>query len=241
MKYKEEKNGYDDLPHPKGNKYMKDKDHRKKKDCECPDHHHHHPNEKKCDCHKHDDHHCHHGFEKPYHDGHCDCGHHHQHDCDHHRNCDCGRDHDHHHHCGCGHHHRHHHGCHHHHDHCRRLLCDDDFRLRLGGLQNNMNFKLRQLIGCLVDLELEDGRKMEAQICYVGTNFVEIKNFDDILDPEPHPDPHPHVEAESPNLDQEVDAALEDESSDPKRHCSSWIIPVDKIKYVKVHHEDKCC
>ncbi|WP_409254166.1 hypothetical protein V1502_09785 [Bacillus sp. SCS-153A] len=105
-----------------------------------------------------------------------------------------------------------------------------------------MNFKLRQLIGCLVDLELEDGRKMEVQICYVGTNFVEVKKFDDIVEPYPNPDTELHAEAESPELDQVVDAALADESSSsPKRHCSSWIIPVDKIKYVKVHHEDKCC
>ncbi|EDL64246.1 hypothetical protein BSG1_00165 [Bacillus sp. SG-1] len=119
------------------------------------------------------------------------------------------------------------------------MLCDDDFRLRLGGLQNNMNFKLRQFIGCLVEFELEDGRKMEVQICYVGTNFVEVKKFDDIVDPAP--DPHQQEEPDTPDYEQADDAALADESSDHKRHCSSWIILVEKIKYVKIHHEDKCC
>ena len=257
MKFKDEKK-FDDVHHPMGKKYPKEREPRKKKPTDCPDEdhhhhdHHHHPNEKSCDCHKHHDRHCHHGFEKPFHDHHCDCDRHHHHDCDHRRcDCDCHHHHDcdrrhcdchhkhHHNHCGCGHHHRHHPDCHHRHDHCRRLLCDDDFRLRLGGLQNNLNFKLRQLIGCLVDLELEDGRKMEAQICYVGTNFVEIKKFDDIMDPVLDPDQN--EEPESLDHEQPEDIELADESSEPKRHCSSWIIPVEKIKYVKIHHEEKCC
>jgi hypothetical protein len=192
-----------------------------------------HPNEKPCGCHEHDHKRCHHGYEQPYHD-HRDYhsgGHHHHHD------CGCGHHH-HHNDCGCGHHH---HDCghHHHHNHCRRFLCDDDFRLRLGGLLNNLNFKLRQLIGCMVELELDDSRKLEAEICFVGTNFVEVKNYGEVFEPEPEPG---EEEPESPDIPEQPDAAA-DENEDvdePEKHCYSWIIPMEKIKYVQVYHGEKC-
>lgn len=58
---------------------------------------------------------------------------------------------------------------------CDRFLCDADFRLRLGGLQGGLNFRLRQLIGCNVRFELEEGKKLVAKIRFVGSDFVEIE------------------------------------------------------------------
>lgn len=51
---------------------------------------------------------------------------------------------------------------------CRRFICDDDFRLRLGGLQDGLNFRLRQLIGCKVEIQLEDDQVIRGKICHVG-------------------------------------------------------------------------
>jgi hypothetical protein len=220
-------------------KLLKERDHHRDRhdnhhEKEKHEYHNHHPNEKPCGCHEHDDKKCHHGYEEPYHDHrdyhsgshHSNCGHHHHH----HDDCGCGHQHHHRRDCGCG---------HHHHNHCRRYLCDDDFRLRLGGLQNNLNFKLRQLIGCMVELELEDSRKIEAEICFVGSNFVEVKRFGDVTEPEPEPgedDPESPDIPEQPE-DVENDHETEDEH---EKHCYSWIIPVDKIKYVQVYHEEKC-
>lgn len=98
--------------------------------------------------------------------------HHNFHDIDHH-------DHDHH-----NHHHDHHHFNDHHCDDfhrrdfiCDRFLCDDDFRFRLGGLKGNLNFRLRQLIGCIVKFKLENGKKIIAKVCFVGSDFVELEQL----------------------------------------------------------------
>jgi|GEM_PF-2207666 len=221
-------------------KLLKKRDHHRERhdnhhEKEKHEYHNHHPNEKPCSCHEHEHKRCHHGYEEPYHncrnnhlDGHhCDCGHHHHH----HDNCG-----DHHHHnrdCGCG---------HSHHNHCRRFLCEDDFRLRLGGLLNNLNFKLRQHIGCMVELELEDSKKIEAEICFVGTNFVEVKKYGDVTEPDPEPgedDPESPDIQDQPN-DMENDNEMDD-AKEKEKHCYSWIIPVDKIKYVQVYHGEKYC
>ncbi|QOR67624.1 hypothetical protein IM538_05645 [Cytobacillus suaedae] len=110
---------------------------------------------------------------------------HFDHRLDHHNGHGHHHGHDHHH----GHHHGHdnfdHHGCHdfHHRDFiCDRFLCDDDFRLRLGGLQGNLNFRLRQLIGCKVKFELEGDDKIIAKVCFVGSDFVEVEVLDDKKD-----------------------------------------------------------
>lgn len=104
--------------------------------------------------------------------------HHHQHDSHHHH--DDHRHHDEHHH-----HHDDHH--HHHDDHhfedciCERFFRDDHFRVRLGGLAHGLNFRLRQLIGCIVKLKVNCGgdcKKILAEICYVGNNFIEVKILD---------------------------------------------------------------
>ncbi|QGS69219.1 hypothetical protein CV093_15535 [Oceanobacillus sp. 143] len=76
---------------------------------------------------------------------------------------------------------RHHNHCNHHDSHhherdfiCDRFICDSDFRLRLGGLQGGLNFRLRQLIGCVVKLELEENKEIVGNICFVGSDFVEV-------------------------------------------------------------------
>lgn len=190
-----------------------------------------HPNEKPCGCHEHDHKRCHHGYEKPYNDysDYRSSAHHSHHDC----GCNHHHHHPHHHDCRCGHHHDC--GCHHnHHNHCRRFLCDDDFRLRLGGLLHNLNFKLRQLIGCMVELELEDSRKIEAEICFVGSNFVEVQKYGDVYEPEPG-----EGEPDSSDITEPQDAAG-DEYEEAAKHCYSWIIPIEKIKYVQVFHGKRC-
>jgi hypothetical protein len=96
-------------------------------------------------------HHRHHDFHHNHHDHH-DCCHH-----DHHN------------------HHHNHHDFHHRDVICDRFLCDDDFRLRLGGLQGGMNFRLRQLLGSNVKLALENEKKITAKICFVGSDFVEAE------------------------------------------------------------------
>ncbi|TCN27821.1 hypothetical protein [Mesobacillus foraminis] len=61
-----------------------------------------------------------------------------------------------------------------------RCLCDERFRLRLGGLEHGMAFRFRQLIGCLVKMDVECGEAAEkvlANICSVGTDFVEVEVF----------------------------------------------------------------
>ena len=37
-----------------------------------------------------------------------------------------------------------------------------------------MNFRLRQLIGCEVKLSLESEKELTADVCFVGSNFVEL-------------------------------------------------------------------
>lgn len=83
--------------------------------------------------------------------------------------------------------HHHHHHDDHSHDHfcedcfCERFVRDDHFRVRLGGLAHGLNFRLRQLIGCIVRLKVDCGgdcKKILAEICYVGNNFIEVNILD---------------------------------------------------------------
>ncbi len=107
------------------------------------------------------------GSHKSYHaiTHHCDgmSSHDHKCNCDHncrqnsHSCCDC---------------------CHSHHHHCRRSICDEDFSIRLGGLQNGLNFRLRQLIGCKVEFLMDNGNTLYGEIRHVGSNFVEIMEED---------------------------------------------------------------
>ncbi|MFZ3589266.1 hypothetical protein ACOI1C_08225 [Bacillus sp. DJP31] len=151
---------------------------------------------------------------------------------DHHGHCDVRN----HHHNSFGHHDQfeHHHGYHGYNGHhgrkdiCDRFICDDDFRLRLGGLQGGLNFRMRQLIGCVVVMELESGKKIKAKLCYVGTDFVEVKVIK-VLEAE-------LVEAE--------EAVVEKKPKRRRRkkkkncHLKAMIIPFAGISFVEI--EDKC-
>ncbi|MGM8212701.1 hypothetical protein ACLIBH_07890 [Virgibacillus sp. W0430] len=60
---------------------------------------------------------------------------------------------------------------------CRDFVCDDRFKLRLGGLTTNLNFRLSQLVGCFVKLHVDSesgSNTILAEICRVGSNFVEV-------------------------------------------------------------------
>ncbi|WP_246938567.1 hypothetical protein [Bacillus pinisoli] len=145
--------------------------------------------------------------------------------------------HDHHDHFGhhdC-HHPRHdHHGHDHHFDHhvcddhfCDRFLCDKDFRVRLGGLQGGLNFRLRQLIGCIVKMELEGDRKVKAKICFVGSDFVEIEVLDEMK------------EVEEKEEEEEKKKKKKKKRKKRKFRGKSWIVPFESIDFVELdddHH-----
>lgn len=135
-------------------------------------------------------------------------------------NCRC-KEHSHHHdkRCKCNH-------DDHKHCHCRKDLCDDDFRLRLGGLQNGLDFRLRQLIGCEVKIDLENGEELYGKICYVGSNFVELLLKNEKI--------------QTPHVENETDHQVEDEANatDKKyphhKKCHTIIFPIDKINSLKL-------
>jgi hypothetical protein len=59
-----------------------------------------------------------------------------------------------------------------------RSICDRNFLVRLGGLQNGMAFRLRQLVDCKVKLGIEfegEEQEVKARICFVGTDFIEVR------------------------------------------------------------------
>lgn len=59
-------------------------------------------------------------------------------------------------------------------DHCRKDLCEDDFRIRLAGLTEGLNYRLYQQLWFHVKLVLENGHSVFGKIIYVGSNFVEL-------------------------------------------------------------------
>lgn len=62
-----------------------------------------------------------------------------------------------------------------------RELCSRNFSLRLGGLRNRMASKLRQYLGCNVEMGYECDnmiKKITGKISFVGTDFVEIVTKD---------------------------------------------------------------
>ncbi|MBB6454784.1 vacuolar-type H+-ATPase subunit I/STV1 [Salirhabdus euzebyi] len=100
---------------------------------------------------------------------------------------------------------------------CDRHLCDDHFKVRLGGLTNGINYRLRQLTGCKVKLSVDAGSETEkilAEICHVGSNYVEVKVLKKLSDSsfvtDEEEDLLEELEAELANLREEVDA-LEEE------------------------------
>lgn len=123
-----------------------------------------------------------------------------------------------------GYHHSYHHDCHCHYHH--RNLCDDDFRLRLGGLHDGLNFRLRQLIGCDVEIELENNEILHGKVCYVGSNFVELKVEE---------------RTSAPTDDEELDNTINEDVKDTHSNgdnCHNTIFSIDKIENVK--YPSKC-
>jgi hypothetical protein len=86
-------------------------------------------------------------------------------------------------------------GCHKHEDFCRlpvifdrrydfgyRELCSRNFSLRLGGLRNRMAARLRQYLGCDIEIGYEcesTVKKISGKITFVGTDFVEVLKKDE--------------------------------------------------------------
>jgi hypothetical protein len=143
-------------------------------------------------------------------------------------------------------------GCSHHR--CRKDLCDDDFQIRLAGLQGGLNFRLRQLQGCVCVMELDNGMKVNGTLTFVGSNFVEML----VIEPlPPSEDPVDHegtrkevleleIFTDQNHLGEENDLEeIELEENDIREHEKgrTWIFSVEKIVNVVVDsscHEKKC-
>jgi hypothetical protein len=166
--------------------------------------------------HDHFDDHGHHDFHHHNHREHHDFRHHNHrehHDFRHHNHCN------------------HYHDSHHHNRDffCDRFICDSDFRLRLGGLQGGLNFRLRQLIGSVVKLELEENKEIVGNICFVGSDFVEV----DVL-----------KEKKEVVAEEKIVSKEKAEKKRKKRkkivHGNTLIFPFKAIKFVELKDDCDC-
>ncbi|MFA1818900.1 hypothetical protein ACDX78_01635 [Virgibacillus oceani] len=80
-----------------------------------------------------------------------------------------------------------------------------------------MNFRLRQLHGCLVKLRLEENKEVHGEICFVGSDFVEIKMKKSA-----------HTSLSQRNV------IKHHSHRDTGVHHRTLIIPIDSIKSVKL-------
>lgn len=124
--------------------------------------------------------------------------------------------------------------------HCRKDLCGDDFRLRLGGLQNGLGFRLRQLMGCEVKIELENGKELHGKICYVGSNFVELLEREPKTPP-PILEEDNNAEIEKEDINENEEENKVEKESYPintdyphQKKCNTIIFPIDKINNLKL-------
>jgi hypothetical protein len=102
-------------------------------------------------------------------------------------------------------------------------LCGQRFRLRLGGLQGGMGFRLGQLIGCKVKIGIDcegNEEQVKGKICFVGTDFVEI-------------------ERDEKKNEKKV-RRCRGKKKRAKDKDKFRIIPFDTIGWVDIQ-EDKCC
>ncbi|WP_210471567.1 hypothetical protein [Sporosarcina sp. 6E9] len=60
------------------------------------------------------------------------------------------------------------------HEGCRKELCDTNFSVRLGGLDDSLTYRMYGLIWNEVMVELVNGNKIQGTLNFVGFNFVEI-------------------------------------------------------------------
>ncbi|MGM8363936.1 hypothetical protein ACLIBG_00510 [Virgibacillus sp. W0181] len=75
-----------------------------------------------------------------------------------------------------------------------------------------MNFRLRQLVGCHVEIRLEDDQTVRGEICHVGSNFVEL-----MVDHR-----YPHTGSE------EIDPASVDASGSPDETDAQGITEIEE-------------
>ncbi|WP_066149080.1 hypothetical protein [Halalkalibacter krulwichiae] len=115
----------------------------------------------------------------------------------------------------------------------RRRIYDDRFDGKLRGLDGELAFRLRQLIGCVVKFKVECGnecREFKGTVCHVGKDFVEIEKL--------HHDDHDHTRRKR-------DCKCKDRRRHKckckcKDHKSKFlIIPLDEIKIIKIVDDKK--
>jgi hypothetical protein len=139
----------------------------------------------------------------------------------------------------CSHKCSHHQGCHDrcccscHRSRCRKDLCDTDFKIRLAGLQDGLNFRLRKQLWCEAEFELDNGNKVKGTIVFVGSNFVEIL-VDKSL---PLEDGDKDLTQKPPVEEKEHDAC------EIRKHTKgrTWIFSIDKIANVILSSSEHQC
>ena len=131
---------------------------------------------------------------------------------------------------------------------CRRDLCDDYFQIRLAGLQGGLNYRLRQLQGCVCLMELDNGMKVNGTLTFVGSNFVEMLVIESLPPSEESLEEVLELEifTNQNHLGEENDIEdIELEEDDIREHEKgrTWIFFVEKIVNVIVDsscHKNKC-
>ena len=118
---------------------------------------------------------------------------------------------------------------------CRKNLCDTDFKIRLAGLQDGLNFRLRKQLWCEAEFELDSGNKVKGTIVFVGSNFVEIL----VNKPLSLEDGGNELKQKAPEEEKEHDVC------EIRKHSKgvTWIFSIDKIAYVKLsscQHQYMC-
>lgn len=125
---------------------------------------------------------------------------------------------------------------------CRDCLCSNQFRIRLGGLTTNLNFRLRQLIGCKVKLNVESSNGSNwvlAKLCYVGDNFIEVKKtfYINEVDDQYVPKDIDEV-GKGGNSSQQYETDYEHAYSRGKKQFT--IYPLDVVKSFELHEKCNC-
>lgn len=61
-------------------------------------------------------------------------------------------------------------------NHCRKDLCGKEFTIRLDGFEDNLTYRIYELLWNKVEIELDNGNKIIGTLSFVGFNFIEIHN-----------------------------------------------------------------
>ncbi len=128
---------------------------------------------------------------------------------------------------------------------CRKNLCNDHFNIRLEGLNNGLNFRLRQLFGKKIELELDTGNKVIGTLSYTGSNFIEILlDKTQLLESDLKGKQQIEYDIDDSLAESIPKDALQvekNQDSCKKMNCQKdriWIIPINKIVYVET--TDNC-